>query len=173
MKRILSIFLLLFLLLSCKKNDNEVNNLLTTEGWSEIDFKGNYTIQIPRDFVGVGMSGFEGNTFFKSSSDNKIKLSYAYCNSLFCSDFGDSLKSSIPQNMNIVNNYSKSVTLDHMKCFRRNSDTIGILYYSTNDPVHGRLYWKDKDVFKQALELEFNIAKFDTVSTIIETIRSK
>src|ERR1035437_8741056 len=91
MNKTLIFFSLVFLLISCKKSDNEDFYLTTIYSWTKIDFKTNYTIQVPQEFIGYGMGGFEGNSFYKSSADNKIKLSSGYCNSLFCFDFGDSL----------------------------------------------------------------------------------
>jgi hypothetical protein len=168
MNKIILFFLLIFLLIGCEKNDNS-----TLIGWTEIDFKSNYTIQVPKTYLGYGMDGFEGNTFSKSSPDGKIQLSYLYCNSLSCFDFGNSLEFPIPTSIQIQNNYSEIVTLNQIEYFQQNSQTTGIFYFSKRDTANGRLYWKDNGTFKDALEVEFNIAKLETVDKIIGTIRRK
>ena len=171
------IILAIFLLIGCKKSDNEkdVNyyDLITINDWATIDFKTNYTIQVPNGFVGPGMVIFEGNTFFKSSVDNKIQLSAGYCNGLFCSDFGDSIKNPIPASIHVMNNYSKMVTLSQIEYFRQNTETTGIFYYSQDDTANGRLYWKDNGTLKDALEVEFNKSNLDTVFKIIGSIKRK
>jgi len=173
MKKVITFFLLSSLLISCKKSDNDDFNISSINGWATIDFKTNYTIQIPVGYVGYGMGGFEGNTFYKSSADSKIKLSYGYCNSLFCFDFGDTLRNPIPTNVQVQNNYSKIVTLNQIEYFRQNSEIIGIFYYAKSDTANGSLYWKDNGKYRDALEVEFDIAKLDIVNKIIGTIKRK
>jgi hypothetical protein len=176
MKKILMISLLIFLLIDCAKNDYKDNiyYLTSMSHWTTIDFKTNYTIQVPVGFVGEGLGGFEGNTFYKYSLDNKIQLSAGYCNSLYCDDFGDPLKDSLPATIQITNNYSKRVTLNQIEYFQQNSGgqnsgTIGVFYYSKNDTANGRLYWKDNGTLKDALEVEFYKEKLETVFNIIPT----
>ena len=47
------------------------------------------------------------------------------------------------------------------------------LYYSNADISRGRLYWKDGNVFKDALEIDFNLSELSTVNKIIQTIKEK
>ena len=49
---------------------------------------------------------------------------------------------------------------------------MGIFYFSKIDLASGRLYWKDNGVYKQALEVQFDLAELDTINQIIETIKS-
>ena len=64
-----AIFILTAILFTCctKNDDVKVDNYLsltTISGWPQIDFKTDYTIQVPVEFKGAGMQGFEGNSFF-------------------------------------------------------------------------------------------------------------
>jgi hypothetical protein len=172
MKKIVLILFIFTFLIACEKSNNGYN-LTSIDSWTIINFKSNYTIQVPDGFEGIGMAGFEGNTFFKNSPDNKIKLSYAYCNALFCNDFGDSLGNPIPNSISVKNNSGVLITLNKREYFYQNSDLSGILYYSNNDPSRGRLFWKDSDILKAALEIDFNLSEIDTVKEIIGTIKSK
>jgi hypothetical protein len=177
MQKTAMIFLFVFLLTGCKKNDNvgDTNyfDLTSVDGWRTISFKTNYTIQVPPGFTGGLLVGFEGNSFSVSSADNKIQLSSGYSNSLAILDFGDTLKNPIPKTIQITNNFSKLITLNQIEYFHQNTDTVGILYYLKSDTSYGRLYWKDNGELKDALEIEYNITKLDTVNKIIETIKEK
>jgi len=173
MNKILIFIALVFLFIGCEKSDIEDFDLTTIYGWAKIDFKTNYTIQVPQEFLGEGMGGFEGNTFFKYSADFKIMLSAGYCSSLFCHDFGDTFKNPEPKSIQVVNTYSKRVTLDQIEYFHQKSEIMGIFYFSKTDTASGRLYWKDNGVYKQALEVQFDLAKLNTINQIIETIKSK
>jgi hypothetical protein len=165
MKKLILFTAIFTFLIACENNSDN--------SWVKIDFKSNYTIQIPEGFVGLGMNGFEGNTFSKHSTDNKINLTYAYCNGLFCSDFGDPLTNPAPVSIQVMNNYSQLITLDKIKYFYQNSDTTGVLYYSNNDIAIGRLFWKDDNILKTALEIDFNYSEIETVDKIIKTIERK
>jgi len=178
MKKVFVFFLLVFLLISCEKDDKKenfaCNNLTTYNYWTKIDFKSNYTIQLPHGFDGAGMVGFEGNTFNKKSKDNKIILSYMYCSPLFCYDFGDTLQNSIPKSIQVMGSFDMPITLSDIEYFCQNSETIGVLYYSTDgDITKSRLYWKEHEILRQALEIEFYLSEIDTVIKIIETIKNK
>lgn len=177
MKKISIFCLIIFLLINCRKNDESdfVNdlNLTTIPGWRTIDFKTNYTIQVPEGFLGLGMTGFEGNTFYKSSADRKFVIFYGYSNSLFCSDFGDTLPNPVPRSVQARNFSSQLLTLDHSENFYQDSQIIGVLYYLNADHSWGRLFWKDGDIFKDALEIDFNLTELETVNKIIQSIKRK
>jgi len=166
----------------CCTKDNSVentvcNNLTTIDSWTTISFKTNYTIQVPSGFKGSGMAGFEGNTFSKFSNDTTIILEYGYCNDLFCSDFGDTLRGTLPESITVKDNSDKIIELDKIQRFCQNSETIGVLYYSIDSILNsnlywnGRLYWKDNALFKQAMQIKFPASELQTVNEIIETIK--
>ena len=155
------------------------NNLTSVDSWTTINFKTNYSIQVPSGFKGLGMAGFEGNTFFKFSNDTTIILEYGYCNDLFCNDFGDTLQTTIPLSIKVKDNSNNLIGLDKIQKFCQNSETIGILYYS-NDSIsnsklywNSRLYWKDNGLFKQAMQIKFPASGLETTKEIIETIKSR
>ena len=168
---------------ACKK-DNVIentacNNMTTIDSWLTVSFKTNYTIQVPSGFKGLGMAGFEGNTFYKFSNDTTIILEYGYCNDLFCNDFGDTLQTTIPLSIKVKDNSNNLITLDKIHRFCQNAETIGVLYYS-NDSIsnsklywNSRLYWKDNGLFKQAMQIKFPASGLETANEIIETIKSR
>ncbi|MGD0756568.1 MAG: hypothetical protein ABR927_16070 [Bacteroidales bacterium] len=170
--------------ITCCKKDNSIenaacNNLTSVDSWTTISLKTNYTIQIPSGFKGLGMAGFEGNTFSKFSNDTTIILEYGYCNNLFCNDFGDTLQTTIPLSIKVKDNSNNLVTLDKIQRFCQNAETIGVLYYS-NDSIsdsklywNSRLYWKDNGLFKQAMQIKFPASGLETVNEIIETIKTR
>jgi|GEM_PF-3339806 len=181
--KIIAILIPIISITYCKKDNSienaECNNLTTVDSWTTINFKTNYTIQVPSGFKGLGMTGFEGNTFFKFSNDSTINLTYAYCNELFCNDFGDTLPTIIPASIKVKDNSENLISLDKIQRFCQNTETIGVLYYS-NDTIsnsklywNSRLYWKDNGLFKQAMQIKFPASELETVTEIIETIKTK
>jgi len=183
MKNLFVIIGALTLITNCKKEENiehaSCNNLTTENSWSIINFKTDYSIQVPDGFKGPGMVGFEGNNFFKYSSDTSIIFEYGYCNGLFCFDFGDTLKSPIPNSIKVKDNAGNLITLNNIQKFCLNSETVGVLYYLddlvSDNPLYwnSRLYWKDNGQFKQAMQIRFQSSGLKTVNEIIQTIKSK
>jgi hypothetical protein len=165
MKKLLLVIVIFNFLIACNKSsDND---------WITIDFKTNYTIQIPEDFIGLGMVSFEGITFSKHSPDNKINLTYAYCNGLECFDFGDPITKPIPSSIQVLNSNAQQITLDRISVFYQMTDTLAILYYSSGEISEGRLFWKDENILKNALEIDFNYSDIQTVNKIIFSIQKK
>lgn len=94
MKQLLLIVPLLFLLLSCKKDEvimNDSTELQQQSAWKSEKFKWDYTIQFPRYYDGGYMQGFEGGTFDKLRDDTRTHFFYSYTNGLQYFDFGDTL----------------------------------------------------------------------------------
>lgn len=180
---IVTVLITIILITNCKK-DNSIenaacNNMTTIDSWTTISFKTNYTIQVPSGFEGIGMAGFEGNTFFKLSSDTTIILEYGYCNDLFCNDFGDTLQTNLPLSIKVKDNSNNLITLDKIQRFCQNAETVGVLYYSNDNISNRNLYWnsrlylKDNGLFKQAMQIKFPASGLETVNEIIETIKSR
>jgi len=127
----------LIISITCCKKDNSIenaacNNMTTIESWPTISFKTNYTIQVPSGFKGLGMAGFEGNTFFKFSNDTTIILEYGYCNALFCNDFGDTLPDPMPATIKVKDSSDNLIALNKVQRFCQNAETIAVLYYSND-----------------------------------------
>jgi len=178
MKLILTFLLIIIVLTHCEKDVStakpNIYTLTTVDGWLTINFKTNYTIQVPNDFLGIGMAGFEGNTFEKYSKDSKIILSYAYSNGgTFFYDFGDNLQHPIPKNLTVKDQSGISHTLDKTDFYTQNSDTLGIFYYSNDTLAFGKVYWLDNGFFKQALDIKFYSSECLIVQLIISTIKRK
>lgn len=181
MNKIITLLIIIAFTVGCKKEnviDNSLcNNMATIDSWLTISFKTNYTIQVPSDFKGLGMVGFEGDTFSKFSNDTTIVLDYGYCNGLFCNDFGDTLQSTIPLSITVKDNSNNLIKLDKMQKFCQNTETTGILYYTNNNISNNklywnsRLYWMDNGLFKQAMQIKFPATGLETVNKIIGTIK--
>lgn len=177
MKKISIFCLIIFLLINCRKNDESdfVNdlNLTTIPGWPTIDFKTNYTIQVPEAFSGGVQPGFEGNSFYAYSTDKKIQLNSGYGWALGVNDFGEKLGNPQPKSIQVITNLSTTVILDQIEYFKQITDTAGIFYYSKSGASRGRLYWRDNGVLKDALEIDFNLTELETVNKIIQSIKRK
>ena len=119
------------------------------------------------------------NTFFKFSNDTTILLDYGYSNGLFCFDFGDTLQTIMPASIIVKDNSLNIIKLDNIQKFCQNSETVGVLYYSTDTVSNSklywnsRLYWKDNALFKQAMQIKFPASELEIVKEIIETIKAK
>lgn len=178
MKKLILISAVFCFLFSCEKTSEKIYTpgrytLTQINDWTKINFKTDYTIQVPDGFEGIGMIGFEGNTFSKHSADNKINLDYAYCDGLSCSDFGETLTSPVPDRVQILIYPNSSITTKKITYFIQNSDTVGLFYYSNLDNAMGRLFWKDNNTFRAALNVNFSLTEIATVDKIIGTIKGK
>ena len=177
MKKVIVLALAVILTQTCNKDNSDKNvrsiSLQSVPSWTTIDFKSDYTIQVPPDFEGQGMVGFEGNTFGMHSSDSLIILEYIYCTGLFCYDFGDSLQSPAPGSLSVKDRSGNILVLDKVDNFVQDSETKGILYYSGDNATNGRLYWKNNGVFQQALQITFHASELSTVEKIIGSIKRK
>ena len=177
MKKILLLSLIISLLINCRKNNEGeyVNdfNLTTISGWPTIDFKTNYSIQVPAAFVGLGLTGFEGKSFYKTSADHTLILYGGYSTGLFTVDFGDTLQNPVPKSIQVISTYSQLMTLDQIETFYQDSQIAGILFYANADHSWGRLYWKDDNLFKDALHIDFKLSDLETVNKIIRSIKRK
>jgi hypothetical protein len=163
---------------NCKKNE-EVKvvpdfNLTTIANWPTIDFKAQYTIQVPAEFIGPGVQqGFEGNSFSKSSADGKIQLHGGFGTILGIMDFGMVLPNPVPAEVQIRNNNSELVTLDNREIFYQNAEIIAYFYYSNNTVSKGELYWYVSNAFLSALSIDFELSELETVNKIIKSIKLK
>lgn len=154
--------------MDCKKKEKEEINQ-----WSTFNFKKNYTIEVPPGFTGGIVKGFEGSTFSGTTENKRVRLSYSYCTLLYCFDFGDRLKYPFRDSIQIKDTTSQLITLNKVETFYQDYELIGILYYSNNDLAKGRLFWKEDNFFKQALEIDFYSSDYITVTKIINSIKRK
>lgn len=176
MKKLVITTVVIFFFIACKKDPairTSCNKLTPIAGWNTIDFKTNYTIQVPVNFIGQGMTGFEGYTFSKNSPDTKITLTYSYCGPLHCNDFGDTLVNPAPAHIEAMNDKGDTISLNKTEYFCQNFQTVGILYFANDSIRTGRLYWKDHGIMKQALELEYYPQNAGTIKKIIKSIKQK
>jgi hypothetical protein len=178
-------FAIAIALISCRKEKSEtptdppsqpINNSVPMQQhatWTAIPFKTDYTIQLPAEYQGIGMAGIEGNIFIKRRTDTTVTFKYGFCNSLRCNDFGATLKNPAPASVEYRNG-NFAITLDKRLAFH-NSDSqrVAILYYSGEQYAHGKLYWNENGVFKDALEIFYISARHQEVLDIIKTIKRK
>lgn len=178
MKNIL-LFLGIVLFLSACNDKNEdktptCQSLTTNNQWPTIDFKKDYTIQVPGDYKYNGYSaGFEGNTFLKASGDDKITLEAAFGTGTHFYDFGNVLSDTVPAQDQLRTHNGELMVLDHRESFCNNDEIVGYLYYSQWQVCNGQLYWKVNDKFQAALVLEFPYTELGTIKKIISTIKIK
>jgi len=177
MKRIIiSLVILLTILTSCDKEEEEVLEqsdcieISKNSNWITEDFKANYKIQFPNNYEGPGMVGFEGNIFKKNRVDNKVELTYSFCGSTFCIDFGNALDMSIPNSIIAKDKQNNDVTLDSKKEFCLNSNVKGILYYNTEINSTGKYYIKQDSEYLDGLTIYFDNTEYQEVENIVKTI---
>jgi hypothetical protein len=172
------IFVTLFVLglISCRKenlieeNCIEISQNLT---WKVENFKTEYTIQIPDNYEGAGMVGFEGNVYSKKRIDDKVELSYSFCGALRCQDFGGNLSNPFPQSILTKDKIGKDIVLMKQKVFCTNGKITGIFYSDNLDNAFGKLYLFDNEVFKEALTISYAKTEQLAVEDILKTIRKK
>lgn len=179
MKNMARLLVFALLLASCKrdvdKKEERPDNCITlsqNSQWMVSDFKANYTIQVPANYSTPLYVGFEGKVFITKRNDNTSQIAYAYCSSLQCTDFGEKLSSPSPTSIALDFNGS-TITLDQKANFCNGDEHVGILYYNNDNNSFGRLFWKDKGEFKQALELSYDHSLQQEMIGIIRTIKIK
>jgi hypothetical protein len=176
MKRIMIslVILLTILTSSCDKEDgleqSDCIEIFKNSNWTTEEFKSNYKIQLPNNYEGTGMVGFEGNIFNKSRVDNKVELTYSFCSPTYCSDFGNVLDINIPNSIIVKDKENNDVTLDSKKEFCLNGNVKGILYYNTKINSTGKYYIKQDSEYLDGLTIYFDNTEYQEVENIIKTI---
>jgi hypothetical protein len=172
------IFVMLFVigLISCRKeNIIEKNCIEISQNatWKIENFKREYAIQIPDNYEGVGMVGFEGNVYSKKRTDNKVELSYSFCGPLFCNDFGENLSSPFPQSILAKDKTGKDIVLMKQKEFCTSEKVTGVFYSNNLENAFGKFYLSDNEVFKEALTVSYVKTEQLDVEEILRTIRKR
>lgn len=170
MKRILFSLLTFAIIISACSPEEEIVEITPNPDWTAENFKNDYTIQFPDTYEGSGMVGFEGNLFNKYRPDDKVKMSYSFCNGLFCDDFGAALANPNANTITVLDVNSNEVVLNSRIEFQSNGETIGIFYYDTETTSTGRYYMKQGDDYLEALWVLFDSTEYDEVESIIRTI---
>jgi hypothetical protein len=73
----------------------------------------------------------------------------------------------------IFNSGKDTIPLNSRLNFTESNHIIGIYFYDKGPFVHGKLFWKDGDVYKEALNVEYKKEWQALVIEIIETIQKK
>lgn len=178
MKLAILAVLCVFLLAACQKgkSGHDIANayeLKQNPAWETEKFKNNYTIQFPSGFTG-GINGFEGNIFDKRNTNDSIYFSYSFCSPIFCYDFGDTLENAAQTTIQGIFNFGKdTIQLSQRINFTKNNQIIGICFYDKKPVSHGKLFWKDEGVYKEALNVRYKKEYQQIVIEIIGTIVKK
>ncbi|TAN01842.1 MAG: hypothetical protein EPN39_01210 [Chitinophagaceae bacterium] len=176
MKSLILLTLWGILLVACHKENQGVKNVYEVKqhaAWNAEKFKDGYTIQFPSGFTG-GVTGFEGNIFYKSNTNDSVYFSYAFCSPTFCYDFGDTLKNTTETSIQGIFNFGKdTVSLAQRMNFTKNNQIEGIYFYDKEPFSHGKLYWKDGGVYKEALNAQYKKEHQQSVIEIMGTIQKK
>lgn len=169
---------LLFVLLvvSCKRSvdgSNDDNCILTAQnaGWATTDLRSNYSIQFPGNYSATKQQGYEGMVYDVKRDDNSVRFNYIYCNSMECYGF-DGLPGSLPEFIDYGLSGSM-IRLDQKVTFCNGNTLTGVLYFTSDNDAHARLYWKDNGAYKQALDVSYNRSRHQEVIDIIKTIKRK
>lgn len=174
MRKISFPVVLVMLFVSCRKQKTSADciNLTQNTSMTTVSFKSNYTIQFPADYEGSGMTGFEGNLFFKNKTNKTVAFSYIYCSPLHCEDFGRQLAQ--PTQDTIVTHVNNNpVILDKKLSFCDNNSPIAVFYFNEITNANGVLFWNENGIYKEALSISYNNTTQQEVVDIIRTIRRK
>jgi hypothetical protein len=168
----------LLVVASCKEESKLPDDCIMPvafNDWRLESFKNAYNIQFPEYFIGMGMQGFEGNMFERYNPDSSIMISYAYCNELYCADFGDTLPVDLPDQLYVINSpiRSSEIELVNKKYFCSDDQMKGILYYSNDAVSLGKFYMLGYGGYLEAATLLFSSNKLDTVCLILSTINER
>ncbi|MEL7529958.1 MAG: hypothetical protein AAFN10_01555 [Bacteroidota bacterium] len=147
--------------------------------WIEEDFKTKYSIRFTPDYDG-GITGFEGNLFFKTKGDSSIAFYYAFCSPTYCEDFGASIQAPLPDSIEIPNYRFQGGTT--MATYAQNifdvcdpNEILGVLYFT--EPLIagvGTFYLGDPNgSLREAVYIEYDPNTLSEVVTILGTIEEK
>ena len=150
-----------------------VIRMTQNNGWTAEPFKTGYTIQFPTGYKGIGLMGFEGNIFYKYSSDSVLLFGYSFCEALGCSDFGSQLNNPTATS-DTATVFGQSRILNFSMPLLDSGKTKGKFFFSSTaaNPVYGKLYWdvKGDGQFSDALDIQFDPALEGEVQTILGSI---
>lgn len=175
MKYLLITILSIATILSCEKEaaDLSCREMQMQSSWTTERFKTDFDIQFPDDYEGIGITGFEGNIFFKNKTDSTAFFSYNFCSPLFCEDFGDTLNINIPDSVIFTDPDGQERTLDNQQFFCEGADTTGVLYYEEAVSAFGLYYMKIEDRLLEGLIIEFEKQNLEELKDIIGSINAR
>ena len=127
-----------------------------------------YTIQFPTTYQGTGAVGFEGLTFNKARADGQVQMSYSFCGSTFCSEYGQSLRRPVPASITVP-----STTLDQAISLKQDNQLVGVFYYANQSKTVGQLYLVNDGQLKESLNVQYDYSQQAEVVAILQTIRLK
>ena len=165
-------------LLACNKEDAQPDpqpdpclEYISNPAWTKEVFHGGIFIQFPDEYMG-GITGFEGPIFTKYRTEPLVYMWYAFCEPLFCHDYGQSL---LNPDTTFVKVRTFGFSFDSITLTRRreicdDQVILGIYFYKDSIRSIGKLYWYTDHVFKEALTIEFDSIKKDEVYQILQTI---
>ncbi len=173
--KIISLILLTFAFAACKKDKIEPNKeniieMVTNPNFSKENFKTDFTIQFPTNYDGIGMIGFEGNTFSKARVDDKIVLKYSFCGPTYCNDFGSDLANNNATQLSITDINGQQILLTNRLNFGKNNSIEWIYFYNQSAQSIGKLYGKQGNVYQEALTIYYENTLQNEVVDILKTI---
>jgi hypothetical protein len=176
MKKFIFSWVVLFFI-GCS-NDDEMEQQMVgciemeeNESFEQIEFKENYTIQMPVGHSGVGLEELLG-TRFESTTTLRSKFYYQYLCDVDCAIyFGENLESPVPDQV-VWSSQLPMIILDSQVEFCHADDVKAILYYNSNSSAmtNGKLFMKVDLDFKEGLLIDFDINNLDEVKSVIKTI---
>lgn len=180
MKTLIYLLLPITILLSCTKGTvlpdpgSTVLNVTSQPAWRAEPLNNDYTIQFPMGYAGNGKAGFEGNTFSKYRADKSVSLSYSFCGSTFCNEYGPIIP------VGFTGPYSSALTFDGKDLnrtveIRNGSQLQAVFYFDDNNQAQGVLYLFDPQskLLRQSLNISYQRTRQSEVLGILQTIRPK
>lgn len=178
MLRLLGLSIVCLTIGACKKEQQLPVTRLSCEEisfqkeWPTEPLKTDYTIQFPDNYTGPGLTGFEGPIFIKTNKYQDIQFSYAFCNGLYCTEFGDVLAEPAPSTIQATDKNGQLVDLTVRVTFCRGEASESILYYKNNviDRT-GKYFMKINGKLVEALDIYYPDNTQEEIMTILKTIK--
>ncbi len=144
------------------------------ENWVTETLKSDYTIQFPGNYTGPGLTSFEGPLFLKTREDNNVQFSYAFCNGLYCTEFGAPLEEPSPSTIFSTDRSGQNVLLSVRTIYCRGEESESILFYNNNAIERtGKYYMKIGGKLVEALNIYYADASQGEISNILKTITKR
>ncbi len=166
-------------IIACNKSDDNTDCVTLEENsnWqSEMLIPQTHDIQFPDDYEGLGLTGFEGPIFFKHKPDSSVFFQYSFCGPLFCEPFGVCFDQDFDETEEVPLDWLSSYfdPLDIRQDFCDNGDKLrGMFFHNDRDEASGRYYMLVDTMWKESLQVNFEIAKLEEVKNILATISER
>lgn len=166
MKNLTILVLLLSILSCCKPENGDCITMNSNRTFIEEDFKDGYSISFPADYTGRGL--FKAfSIHFAKESPSAIKFSFLNPGDVNYDFFLDSIP-----NPSVPSVIFKDIVLTQKVDFCQKNKHEMVFFHNNDGPFSkGVLYMKVGEVYREGLEVDFDIVLLSEVVDVLKTIR--